>query len=511
MTEKESFMKLFKHLLFFTALFLLSFNPLFADEKIEEMLSNISVSPQTQTCLGCHIKHTPGIARDWLSSRHAKTRPAEAMKKPALEKRMSAESPPKELQEHVVGCYECHGLNGNSHKDNFEHMGRRINVVVTPRDCETCHPDEVGQFTGSKKSYAYKNLMENPVYFALTGTITGIKKVDNNILTIHKPTEATLHETCLGCHGTHVEANGLKTVATKLGSIEVPNLTNWPNQGVGRINPDGSRGACTACHPRHGFLIEVARKPYTCSQCHLEPDVPAWNIYKESKHGNIYSSKGNTWDFGSVPWKVGEDFKAPTCSTCHNSLIVSPDNEVIAERSHNFGARLWVRLFGLIYSHPQPISGDTTVIKNKDGLPLPVTFSGDVASDYLVDRPEQEKRLNAMSSICSGCHSSTWIKGHFSKLESTIRETDDMTLAATKLLSAAWGKGIEDKANPFDESIEQMWIRQWLFYSNSIRYSSAMTGAPDYASFKNGWWYLTENLLHMKDWIEFKGGMKDKD
>jgi len=37
-----------------------------------------------------------------------------------------------------------------------------------------------------------------------------------------------------------------------------------------------------ACHPRHGFSIEVARKPYTCSQCHLEPDVPGMYTKKAS-------------------------------------------------------------------------------------------------------------------------------------------------------------------------------------------------------------------------------------
>jgi hypothetical protein len=31
-----------------------------------------------------------------------------------------------------------------------------------------------------------------------------------------------------------------------------------------------------------------------------------------------------------------------------------------------------------------------------------------------------------------------------------------------------------------------------------------MTGAPDYAAFKNGWWYLTENLEKMKDCIKIK-------
>jgi len=65
----------------------------------------------------------------------------------------------------------------------------------------------------------------------------------------------------------------------------------------------------------------------------------------------------------------------------------------------------------------------------------------------------------------------------------------------------AWQNGWADRSNPFDEPIEQKWIRQWLFYANSVRYASAMTGAPDYAAFKNGWWSLTENLREMEEWL----------
>jgi hydroxylamine dehydrogenase len=483
---------------------ILSFNTILATEEKENALSDIALSPQTQFCIGCHNKYTPGIVKDWLNSRHSSAIPSDAIKKSPLEKRISAESLPKELQEFAVGCYECHGQKPDSHKDSFEHMGRKIHVVVTPEDCKTCHPEEAKQFSESKKAYAYKNLMENPVYQILVNTITGFKKNENRTLIAEKPSEPTLHETCLGCHGTKVEAKGLKNINTKLGEIRIPDLSNWPNQGVGRLNPDGSRGACSACHSRHSFSIEIARKPYSCSQCHLEPDVPAWNVYKESKHGNIFSSKYHSWSFDSVPWTVGKDFTSPTCAACHNSLLVDPGGEVIVERTHDFGARLWVRLFGLIYSHPQPTSGDTTTTKNKDGLPLPVTFYGELASEYLIDRLEQDKRLDRMKDICNGCHSTDWVKGHFAKLESTLKETNKMTLSATKLLEEAWEKSIEDKTNPFDESIEQMWVRQWLFYSNSIRYASAMTGAPDYAAFKNGWWYLTENLEKMKDCIKIK-------
>ncbi len=497
--------------LFFAFLFLFNYTNIFAAEEKPEAINEIPLSPATKTCIGCHSNITPGIVKDWLTSRHSKIVASAALEKPLLEKRVSADNLPKDLAGYAVGCYECHSMNNSIHKDSFEHMGRTIHVVVTPEDCKTCHPAEVGQFSGSKKYHAHKILLDNPVYKTLVDTTTGIRTFENNTLKASAPSESTLHETCLGCHGTKVEVKGLKSISTKMGDMQIPDLTNWPNQGVGRVNPDGSAGACTACHPRHGFLIEVARKPYTCSQCHHEPDVPAWNVYEESKHGNIYSSKGATWDFTNVPWQAGKDFKAPTCAACHNSLLVSSNGDVIAERTHNFGSRLWVRLFGLIYSHPQPKSGDTTIIKNKDGLPLPVTFTGEPASEYLIDKTEQSKRLGAMISICGSCHGSQWSTGHFAKLDNTIKETDEMTLTATKLMADAWGKGIEDKSNPFDETLEQMWVKQWLFYCNSIRYSSAMSGAPDYTSFKNGWWNLNENLRQMKDWMELKRKRADKE
>jgi len=464
------------------------------------------LSSQTRACLGCHSRYTPGIVADWQTSRHSRTVPQQALLKPAFERRISVEKLPETLSQVAVGCFECHSQNPAAHKDNFNHFGLKINVVVSPDDCSTCHPTERGQFSESKKAHAIKNLMSNPFYHTLVSTLTGLKRFEQGNLVASKPSESTLHESCLGCHGTKVEVTGMQTIHSKVGDISVPKLANWPNEGVGRENPDGSLGACTACHPRHGFSIEVARKPYTCSQCHIEPDVPAWNVYEESKHGNIYSSKHHEWDFNAVPWKVGTDFRTPTCSTCHNSLVVSPQGDVIAERSHDFGARLWVRLFGLIYAHPQPKSGNTTIIRNKDGLPLPTSFSGEPASEYLIDAKEQAVRADKMKNVCKSCHGTDWVERHFAKLDNTITETNEMTLTATKLMTDAWSRGIEDKANPFDEPIEQMWVRQWLFYANSVRYSSAMTGAPDFTSFNHGWWDLTNNLLKMKSAIDLKAG-----
>jgi len=464
-------------------------------------------SDQTEECLDCHRVFTPGIVEDWESSEHAHGIPAEAMKKPDLERELSSQSVPDNLLNVAVGCYECHSLNASNHQDNFEHFDYQINVVVSPRDCETCHQDEVEQYLPSKKANAHFNLKKNPVYHMLVETITSVKDVqDGNILLLDSSANAKT-ETCYACHGTLVEVKGIRTIETELGDLEVPNLTNWPNQGVGRINPDGSTGSCTSCHPRHSFSIEIARKPETCSQCHLQPDVPAWNVYRESKHGNIYYSKESEWNWKNIPWVIGKDFTAPTCASCHNSLLVNPEGDIVANRSHDFAARLWIRIFGLIYSHPQPRNGQTFFIENQDGLPLPTTFSGKTAKEFLLSSEDQEHRKAKMTKVCLACHSSSLVIGHFEKFDSTIKEADMMVEAATKLMLEAWNNEIADKSNPFDESIEQKWISQWLFYANSLRYGSAMMG-PDYAAFKNGWWYLTKNLQEMKDFILFKSAKK---
>ncbi len=470
----------------------------------EDVTAGPNYSEETQECLDCHKSYTPGIVEDWLKSRHARTTPEMGLGKSALEKRISSDTIPQNLLSVAVGCYECHTLNPSPHQDNFEHFGYQVNVIVSPNDCKTCHSAEAEQYSDSKKAHALDILQKNPVYNSLVETITSLKEVNDNKIVHLKASDNAKWESCYACHGTRINFRGSKQVSTTLGDIDVPDLDNWPNQGVGRVNPDGSQGACTACHPRHSFSIEIARKPHTCAQCHLEPDVPGYNVYKESKHGNIFDSKKQEWNWGNVPWKVGKDFQAPTCASCHNSLLVTPDEEEIVSRTHDFSKRLWVRILGAIYSHPQPKSGKTYEIKNKDGLSLPTTFTGELASEYLIDEKEQTFRQTEMKKVCQTCHGTSWVGGHFAKFNNTIVESDKMVLAATQLLLEAWNMGLADQSNPFDEALEQKWIAQWLFYANSVRYASAMSG-PDYAAFKLGWWELSKNLQEMHDLIELKG------
>jgi len=247
----------------------------------------------------------------------------------------------------------------------------------------------------------------------------------------------------------------------------------------------------------------MARKPYTCSQCHKGPDVPAFKVYEVSKHGNIYSSLGHDWNYDHVPWNIGKDITAPTCATCHVSLV-SGDGEIIVERTHQMNDRLPWRIFGLVYAHPHPKSADTTVIRNKAGLPLPTELTGEPAAEYLISGEEQTERRKTMQKVCLSCHSQTWVEGHFKRFENTIKKTNEMTLAATNVLLSAWKKGAaSQKDGLFNEAIEKMWVEEWLFHSNSTRFSSAMGGA-DYGVFANGRWYLAKNMQEMVDWLKFK-------
>lgn len=457
------------------------------------------LSGDSEVCLSCHEGIQPGLVADWRASRHARVTPAMALGRPVLERRFSATDVPAENRESAVGCYECHGLRTDQHRDHFEHYGYTINVVVSPDDCRTCHPIEAEQFAGSKKAHAVDNLRLNPLFDSLVRTAGRGRELTPEGPSPVPASPHTQSQTCYSCHGTVVEVTGRRTIEREGDTVEVPELSGWPNMGVGRINPDGSRGACTACHPRHSFDIAVARQPHTCSQCHLEPDVPAWEVYRESKHGNLALSSGASYDWTAVPWQVGRDFRAPSCATCHNALLTDADGRPIVERTHDFGARLWVRLFGLPTSHPQPLSGATHTLRNADGQPLPVTLDGRGA-EGLIDAAEQARRRETMTRVCASCHSRRWAENHFSDLDTTVAEVDRMVLAATQRVRQAWERRLADPANLFDEPIEIRWVSQWLFHASTTKLAAAMM-APDYRTFKHGWWELNRNLAEMEQWL----------
>ena len=97
---------------------------------------------------------------------------------------------------------------------------------------------------------------------------------------------------CRQCHGGEVKYVGD-------GKFD---FSTWPNSGIGRINPDGSKGSCAACHGRHSFSSALARQPENCGKCHLGPDHPQAEIYAESKHGIQFRANIAKMNLDSKSW-----------------------------------------------------------------------------------------------------------------------------------------------------------------------------------------------------------------
>lgn len=468
--------------------------------------ANAPISEATQACLECHAEATPGIVDDWKRGRMSRTSPAQALKKPVMQRRVSAKQVPAGMMNVAVGCAECHTTNPKGHQDTFEHGEAQVHIVVTPKDCAVCHPSEVSEYGGNLMSHAWGNLVNNPLYMNLVEQINGVQVVGAGAkITVNKPDPLTSAESCLYCHGTVVKVAGMETREVgDYGEMSFPKLIGWPNHGVGRINPDGSQGSCTPCHSRHQFSIAMARSPVTCSECHKGPDVPAYKVYQVSKHGNIYAALNQTWNMEAVPWKLGRDFNAPTCAACHVSLVTDSNGKMVAKRTHKMADRIWVRLIGLIYSHPHPISPDTSIIRNADGQPLATTLGGKPASKFLIGPKEQRVRQDRMENICLGCHGTQWVKGQMARMVNSNRTADAMVLAATKLMqeiwAEGWAKGIAQGASPFDEYIERVWVNQWLINANATRLATAMMGV-DMGVFDQGRWFTSKTVRRMKDWM----------
>jgi hypothetical protein len=466
-----------------------------------------TVSEATAECLDCHSSVHPGIVHGWQKSRHAQITPKQALAAEGPALKVSSKSVPENLQNVAVGCAECHMLRPDAHADTFEHNGYTIHVVVSPDDCSTCHTQEATQYSKNIMAHAFNNLAGNELYLMQQRSILGEIVRKEGRIHFAPPNAATQSEACSYCHGTRLKVIGKETRETEAaGELEFPVIEGWPNQGVGRVNLDGSLGACSACHTRHSFSIEMARKPYTCQECHVGPDVPAFKVYAASKHGNIFSALGKSWDFNAVPWTIGKDFTAPTCAACHVSLLVNTDEMVVAERTHQMNNRLPWRIFGLIYAHPHPLDPDTTKIRNKDGLPLPTDFGGGFATDYLIGKDEMETRRATFQAVCLSCHDTSWVRGHWQRFENTIQETNAKTLRGTQIMSEIWSaglaEGLDRKSSPFDEAVEKRWSDTWLFYANTIRFASAMGGGGDYGVFADGRYQLSQAVLELDEWLK---------
>jgi len=364
-------------------------------------------------CVTCHEKETPGIVNDWKASQHSRGR---------------------------VTCFDCHKAE-KTDIDAREHEGALIAVIVSPRDCARCHSKEAREFEESHHSKATTFLSKK----------TPEGRIMDNVLGYGVEGVEAARVGCEKCHGSKVEigSDGMLTAAT------------WPNQGIGRVNPDGSRGSCTACHSRHKFSIGEARKPETCGTCHIGPDHPHLEIYMESKHGVIYANEKEKWDWNIAGsnWDT-QYYRAPTCATCHMSGIGK------VETTHNVGKRL----------------------------------SWFLAKPRSEPRPNWRENRKEMQSVCKNCHSDNWVKGFYTQGDDAIKLYNEKFYdPIKKLMDGLYADGLLTK-DKFDEELEFKFFEYWHHEGRRARAGVFMMGA-DYAQW-HGFYELGKNKLEIERLIK---------
>jgi hypothetical protein len=424
----------------------------------------VAVPASSEQCVGCHSEQNPGIVTHWTGSTHA---------------------------EKGVGCYDCHeATDTDAHA--YSHEGYLIATVVTPLDCSRCHDHEAAEFAQSHHA-AGGNILASLDNF-LAETVEGARME----FSPHSPTPgrdfdmvngfASANSGCQQCHGAKV---GL--LATDGSTITVDDLapdqdgapTNmdavariardengrprldsktWPNSGIGRLNLDGSRGSCSACHSRHDFSPRRARQPENCGKCHLGPDHPQKEIYEESKHGIAYRDLKDELNLDAESWILGQDYAAaPTCATCHMSGNIRNGGRI----THDPGERIsWTN------RPPVSVAMDTDINHSIVSETDPEIRRGLIADSW------QDKR-DRMKQVCSNCHTDTYVNSFYDQYDALVNlYNEKFAKPGLDIMNSLQANGIRS-ATQFDEEIEWTWFYLWHHEGRRARHGASMM-APDY-------------------------------
>ena len=336
-------------------------------------------------CVVCHENNNASLVSLWKSSRH-----------------FSA----------GVECIDCHQAE-KGEVDAFEHNGAIIAVIVSPKDCGKCHEEVVAQNSASRHAHAAQF----------------IGSLDNVLGEIVEGTPAA-NSGSRQCHGSEVKvlADGKHDPAT------------WPNTGIGRVNPDGSSGSCSACHMRHSFSVAQARAPENCGRCHMGPDHPQIEIYNESKHGIKYRASTQDMNLDSPSWVLGVDYTAaPTCATCHISATKSQ------AASHDVGGRISWTLRPAISVHQE----------------------------------NWEAKRGNMKNVCQSCHSPEWVDNFYTQYDNAVSLYNEKFATPAKAMMDDLKAAGKVTPSPFDDKIEWTYFELWHHQGRRARHGAAMMG-PDY-------------------------------
>ena len=391
-------------------------------------------------CVKCHTKTSAGLAEQWRQSKHA---------------------------EIGMNCLDCHRADA-SDVDAIQHEGFTIATIVSPKDCGRCHVVEAEQNSSSVHANAV-SLITNRMP-AMANNLAG---------------QAIIDAGCAQCHGSEVKVKGD-------GSLDT---ATWPNSGIGRINPDGSKGSCSSCHGRHAFSKAQARDPSSCMRCHSGPDSPDRAIYEASKHGMAYFAHKDKMNLDADSWVAGKDYvSAPTCVTCHMGAAGKlPSNHDVGMRNAwNLNTPVSEQQYLVIFE-----DGDKTEIPASQPVPDSGTeytkIDGTQGTVKMVVSPD--RRRQAMRMVCLECHGKNFATSFMDQFDSVVElYNEKFGKPAQSIMIDLYDKGLLTPA-PFDEPVEFTYWELWHDEGARARHGAAM------ASPNHTWWeglYLVSRNFYAK-------------
>ncbi len=337
----------------------------------------IEIDANREQCVECHQQVTPGWTHSWKKSVHGNL--DDIRKLPDTDSRAYKKDLLKEVENNLqsmgtlkigetlkeVGCIDCHiGVGKNHGQHNAELK------MPDAAACGQCHVQQFAERESERDTFTWPQGQWEPGH--PSHALSYKANVENAIWAAMEQREVA--EGCTFCH--------------------TPQTT------------------CNSCHTRHEFSSVEARKPQACAQCHNGVDHNEFENYMLSKHGAVYQTRGDTWDWNARLADAIDkgDMKAPTCQFCHM--------EYEGKFTHNM-----VRKSRWAFE-PTP--------KIADNLNHP----------WFVQRKE------AWVSTCSNCHSDSFARAYLDDLDKGVLSGVKITEEARSVLVKLY----EDKLLPGQKS-----------------------------------------------------------
>lgn len=327
---------------------------------------SIDADATRQQCVECHSQATPGWVHSWQKSVHNNL--DEIRKLPDSDSRAYKKGIITEVEGNLrsmgllkegdplkeVGCIDCHVGVGKDHGQHKTEL-RMPDAAA----CGQCHVKQFGERESERDTFTWPQ--DQWPKGRPSHALSYKANVETAIWAAMEQREVA--EGCTFCHTT--------------------------------------QNTCNSCHTRHEFSAVEARKPQACALCHNGVDHNEFENYMLSKHGTVYQTRGDTWDWqaqlSDAVAKGG--MNAPTCQFCHM--------EYNGKFSHNLVRKVrWA------------FEPTTKIADN-------------------LKHPWFEDRKEAWVGTCSNCHSDRFTRSYLEFIDKGvidgIKVTEDAKVVLTKL------------------------------------------------------------------------------